>query len=209
MGLFSPMRASAAQLRCASYSLSRSEHLQVLDRARRVMPTDAGPLSLESPCWNRDFAIAWVRTPDAVNLDGVRAWWSARCQRKRWRWSCDAATHERRIDVAITEDGRGTRIGAALPAGLSVERARAVVTRSAALASSPLMPLMACDAAGPDDVAMWQGARPNPPASLVCDPGAEVELTDSGTVVDYQSSLRFRFNEQDQAICWEALIFVD
>jgi hypothetical protein len=49
----------------------------------------------------------------------------------------------------------------------------------------------------------------NPPAPDLDDPAGDVQLTKTGTIVDYGNSLRFRFDHDDQALCWEELVIVD
>jgi hypothetical protein len=200
--------ASAALLRCASHHLAPAERDEVFDRAHRVVPRGVGSLTLESACWNRDFAIAWFRTPTAVDPDGVRWWWTVRCDRRTRPWSCSPAKRERRIEVSIAYDTRPATIIGSFPEGMSANRAKAIVAAVATLATKPEMPLTACSG-GSDDARKWLRARLNPPAPDLDYPAAEVDVTSAGAIVDYASSLRFRFDNDDRAVCWDELVIVD
>jgi hypothetical protein len=51
-------------------------------------------------------------------------------------------------------------------------------------------------------------ARLNPPDPDLEYPAADIDLTSTGVVVDYDL-LRFRFDEDDRAVWWDELIVVD
>lgn len=206
--LFDAAPASAAMLRCASHQLAAAERQAVFERARRALPRDGGTLTLHWACWNEDFAIAWFQTATVTDPDGLLGWWSVRCDRKRRLWSCGLAERERRVEVSIESDGQRTTVVGALPDEMSAARARAIITTTATLAMKADMPLAACEEYG-DEATRWRASRLNPPAPDLDDPAADVQLAKTGPVVDYGNSLRFRFDHDDQALCWEELIIVD
>ena len=203
----SPTPTRAGQLRCASRELRRSEKDEAFNRVARVMPTDSGPVFLQSACWNSDFAIAWFRSHTAVDADGVRWWWSAECRRDTARWSCEAAVKERRIDVTVTEDGRATKIVASVPPDFPADRARSIVAISATLAGKQEMPLPACTPSPGDELA-WSRFRSFVSALSSQEPAAEIQRTNEGVEVDYSNSLWFRFDDDGQATCWGELVVV-
>ena len=202
-----PSPASAAQLRCASHELTTSDEDEAFDRARRAMPKASGEVSLEFGCWNPDFAVASFRTPAMVDTDGVRWWWSARCRRAIQAWSCEAASQERQIDVTISQDGKPIKVVADLAVGFPAARARSLVTASAALSSRMEMPLPGCTRS-PGDASSWRNIREHP-FPMTWDPEAEITRTEVGAYVDYLNSRRFRFDNNDRAVCWEAIVVVD
>jgi hypothetical protein len=208
MALLLQTPASAALLRCASHHLAPAERNEVFDRALHVVPRGSGSLTLESACWNRDFAIAWFRTPTAVDPDGVRWWWSVRCDRRTRPWSCSPAKRERRIEVSVADGARLATIVGSFPEGMSASRAKAIVAAVATLATKPEMPLAACSG-GSGDAHKWLPVRWNPPAPDLNYPAAEVDVTSTGAIVDYASSIRFRFDNDDRAVCWDELVIVD
>jgi hypothetical protein len=208
MVLFDSTPASAARLRCASHRLVPAERDEVSDRARRIVPRGGGSLILESACWNRDFAIAWFRTPTIVDPDGVHWWWGVRCDRKTRSWSCDPAKREHRIEVSIADDAHPATVVGSFPDGMSGSRAKAIVTATATLAMKREMPLPACSRSS-DDASRWLRVRLSPPAPDLNCPAAEVDVASTGAIVDYAQSLRFRFDKDDQAVCWDELIVVD
>jgi len=44
---------------------------------------------------------------------------------------------------------------------------------------------------------------------MTWDPEAEITRTEVGAYVDYLNSRRFRFDNNDRAVCWEAIVVVD
>ena len=60
------------------------------------------------------------------------------------------------------------------------------------------MPLPPC-ARDNDAASRWHLMHGNPPAPNVEYPAAEVDLVSTGATVDYQSSLRFHFDKDNQA----------
>jgi hypothetical protein len=206
--LFDTTPTSAARLRCASHRLVPAERDDVSERARRIVPRGGGALILESACLNRDFAIAWFRTRTVVDPDGMHWWWGVRCDRKTRSWSCDPAKRERRIEVSIADDAHPATVVASFPGGMSTSRVKAIVTATATLAMKREMPLSACSG-GSDDASRWLRARSNPPSPDLNSPAAEVDVASTGAIVDYAQSLRFRFDKDDQLVCWDELLVVD
>lgn len=207
LALFGLTAANAALLRCASHSLARAQRDAVLHDALHLVPHDGGVLTLESACWNTDFAIAWLRTPTVVGPDGVYSWWAVHCRRKARSWSCDPAELVRRVEVPIAGRSRRYIVVGSLPQGMSPSRARAIIATTVKLAMRLKMPLPACSKDNADANG-WHSAHGNPSAPNVEYPAAEVDFADMGINVDYQS-LRFHFDNDGQAVCWYALVVVD
>jgi hypothetical protein len=205
--LFSSAQVDAATLRCASHHLQPDERAEVLDRARRKMPAGAKSLRLESACWNRDFAIAWLRTPTLVDQEGVHWWWAVECRRDKRSWACDQVTRERRIEAVISGAARPMTVSASLPDGMAADRARALITTTATLAIQDEMPLPACSS-GRDDATMWRRLRFDPPSPDVEYPSASISMESTGLVVDY-GELRISLNAEDRPTCWDLLLLVD
>lgn len=199
--------ASAGLLRCASDHLAPAESNDVFARAHHIVPRGSGSLTLQSACWNRDFSIAWLRTPTVVDPDGVRWWWTVRCEHRTRPWACNPPKRERRIEVSIADGARLATIVGSFPEGMSTSRAKAIVAAVATLAMKPEMPLTACFGDS-DDARRWLRVRSNPPAPDLDNPAAEVDVTSKGAIVDYTSSIRFRFDNDDQAVCWDEVIIV-
>lgn len=208
MTLFDLTAVSAARLRCASYDLTSAERGQVLDRAPHIIPHNVGSLTLESACWNPDFAIAWLRTPTVVGPDGVYSWWAVRCDRKASSWSCEPAKPERRVKVSIADHAQHFVVVGSFPDGMSTSRAKAIIATAATLAMRLKMPLPPCANDG-EAASRWHWMHENPPAPDMEYPAAEVDLVSTGATVDYHSSLRFHFDKDNQAVCWDALVVVD
>ena len=206
--LFDAAPARAAMLRCASHQLAPAERQGVFERARRALPRDGGTLTLHSACSNEDFAIAWFQTATVTDPDGLLGWWSVRCDRKRRAWSCAPAERQRRIRVSLENNGHRATVVGAVPQPLSATRAQAIVTRTATLAMKADLPLAACAEYG-DEATRWRASLLDPPDPDLDEPAADVQLTKTGPVVDYGNSLRFRFDHDDQPLCWEELIIVD
>jgi hypothetical protein len=202
-----PYPARAAQARCASQELPPAEKSEAFGLVRQVIPQDAGRVRLEAACWNSDFAVAQFRTSTVVDPDGVHWWWSALCQRTTHPWLCQAATKERRIDVNVTEFGRSARIVTTLPVDFPADRARSITATSATLAGRRDMPLPACTP-GPDDASNWNRLRSYVSTLASQDVYAEIERTVTGADVEYQDSMRFRFDRNGQAICWGQVVIV-
>lgn len=206
--LFDLTAASAARLRCASHGLTSAERDQVFDRAPHIAPRNVGSLTLESACWNPDFAIAWLRTPTMVGPDGVYSWWAVRCDRKASSWSCDPATLERRVKVSIADHAQHFAVVGSFPDGMSTSRAKAIIAAAATLAMRLKMPLPPCARDGAA-ASRWHWMHGNPPVPDMEYPAAEVNFVSTGATVDYQPSLRFHFDKDNQAVCWDALVVVD
>jgi hypothetical protein len=200
-----PHPAYAGQLRCASRKLPFSDREEAFRQVLRAMPRDGGRISLESACWNSDFAIAWFRTPTAVDSDEVRWWWSAQCRRDRGPWSCEAAK-ERRVDVTISEGSWSKKVEATLPPDFQAYRARLIVATTATLVSKSDMPIPTCVSG---DVSDWNRFRSYASAAASQEAFAEIRRTESGVEVDYLNSVWFRFDESGHAICWGELVIVD
>ena len=205
--LFYTPPANAAMLRCASHHITSGEHDEILVRARRLVPVGGRALLIKSACWNRDFAIAWLRTPTVVDLEGVHWWWAVRCDRKTRSWSCDPATRERRIEVVITNAAQPATVVGSFPDAMSASRARTIITTTATLAMKADMPLPACSE-GIDDAGSWLRSRFNPPDPDLEYPAAEVDFAGGGPIVEY-GSLRISLGADDRPICWDELIIVD
>jgi hypothetical protein len=198
---------NAAILRCASHQLAPGEHNEIMVRVRQLVPRNGKTLAIKSVCWNRDFAIAWLRTPPAIDLEGVHWWWEIRCDRKTRSWSCTPATRERRIEVVIADGTQPATVVGSFPEAISASRVRAIITTTATLAMKADMPLRACSV-GSDDVGRWRRSRFSPPDADLEYPAAEVGIGDDGPVVDY-GSLRFSLGTDDLPVCWDNLIIVD
>ncbi len=205
--LFNPAPANAGMLRCASHHLASDERDEVLVRARRSVPANGRSLILKSACWNPDFAIAWLRTPTEVDLDGVRWWWAVRCDRKMRVWSCDEVTRERRIEVSITDTAEPTTIISSFPDAMSSSRARAIITATATLAMKVEMPLPACSQSS-DDALRWRRSRFNEKDPDLEYPAVQIEIADAGLMVDYGWSLRIILDSSDRPSCWAEIIIV-
>jgi hypothetical protein len=205
--LFYTPPANAAMLRCASHQLASGERDEIMDRARHLVPGGGRALAIKSACSNRDFAIAWLRTPKGVDLEDVHWWWAMRCDRKTRSWSCAPATRERRIEVVIADAAQPATVVGSFPDAISAARARTIITTTATLAMKADMPLPACSV-GSDDVVRWRRSRFNPPAPDLEYPAAEVDIGNDGPMVDY-GSLRFSLGTDDRPLCWDELIIVD
>ena len=205
--LFYTLPANAAMLRCASHQLAPGEHDEIMDRARHLVPGGGRALAIKSACSNRDFAIAWLRTPMAVDLEDVHWWWAIRCDRKTRSWSCAPAARERRVEVVIADATQPATVVGSFPDAMSAGRARTIITTTATLAMKPDMPLPACSE-GSDDVGRWHRSRFNPPRPDLEYPAAEVDIGGDGLMVDY-GSLRFSLGTDDRPLCWDELIIVD
>jgi hypothetical protein len=199
--------ANAGTLRCASRHLSPSERDEILIRARRLVPAPSNLLTLEWACWNRDFAIASLRTPTVADLDDASSWWTVRCDRKTRSWACGPATREHRIEVVITDAEQLKKVVASFPDVMSVGRAKTIITATAPLAMRNQMPLPACSEGSNDDL-RWRRARFNPPNPDPDYPGAEVGLAETGPIIDF-GSLRINLGSDDRPTCWDELIIVD
>lgn len=138
---------------------------------------------------------------------GVYLWWAVRCDRKAGSWSCDSAKLERRVKVTIADHTQHYVVVGSFPEGMSAPRTKAIVAATAKLAMRLRMPLPACSR-GNDDARRWHWAHGNPPAPDLEYPAAEVDLAGTGATVDYQS-LRFHFDKDNRAVCWDALVVVD
>jgi hypothetical protein len=162
---------------------------------------------IKSACWNRDFAIAWLRTPTAVDLEGVHWWWAVRCDRQTRSWSCAPATRERRIEVVTTNAAQPATVVGSFPDAMSASQARTIITTTATLAMKADMPIPACSE-GSDDAGRWLRSRFNPPDPDLEYPAAEVDFAVDGPIVDY-GSLRISLDADYRPICWDELIIVD
>jgi hypothetical protein len=205
--IFNTAPANAAILRCASHHLAPSERDEILNRARRLVPAPSRSLTLQSACWNRDFAIAWLRTPTVADLDGASSWWTVRCDRHTRSWSCGPATREHRIEVVIADAEQPATVVASFPDAIPAGRARTIITATAQLAMKSQMPLSACSGTS-DDAIKWRRSRFSPPDPDLEHPGAEVDLAETGSIIDY-GSLRISLGADDRPICWDELVIVD
>jgi hypothetical protein len=89
---------------------------------------------------------------------------------------------------------------------MSASRAKAIVTSTAMLAMKPEMSLPGCPG-GRANASRWVQLNPSGPdlerPDAVLTPGS------METIVDYGFSLRFHFDKNDRAVCWDELIVVD
>lgn len=115
---------------------------------------------------------------------------------------------ECRVKVSIANHAQRFVVVGSFPHGISTSRAKAIIAATATLATKPKMPLLPC-ARDNDAASRWHLMHGNPPAPNVEYPAAEVDLVSTGATVDYQSSLRFHFDKDNQAVCWDALVVVD
>jgi hypothetical protein len=143
-----------------------------------------------------------------VDPDGVHWWWGVRCDRRTRSWSCGPAKRARRIEVRIADDAHPATVVGSFPDGMSASRAKAIVTATATLAMKREMPLSACSRSS-DDASRWLRVRLSPLAPDLNCPAAEVRVASTGAIVDYAQSLWFRFDKDDQAVCWDELFVVD
>ncbi len=202
-----PGYTRAGALICASRRLPESERLEVVQSALHRIPRRNGPVTVEGACWNRNFARASARTPTVVDSDGVRHWWAAQCERKTWRWKCDPGELIRWLKIDSGTADQHRVLDVKLPNGFSVDRARMLASTVLRLATSPTLPLPAC-IPGPDDAAAWQKRSAT---SVLEDslPEAEIELTQTGgTEISLQLTTSFRFDADDQPVCWAEYIIV-
>jgi hypothetical protein len=172
-----------------------------------LVPVNGKSLTLKSACWNRDFAIAWLRTPTVVEFDGVRWWWAVHCDRKTRSWSCDAAIRERRIEVTVTDAAEPTTVISSFPDAMPASRARLIIAATAPLAMRAEVPFSACSQSN-DDTLRWRRSRFSPQEQDLESPAVQIELSDTGPMVDYGWSLRIRLDSNDQPSCWDELIVV-
>lgn len=112
------------------------------------------------------------------------------------------------MKVSIADHAQRFFVMGSLPDGMSASRAKAIIEAAATLAMRPKMPLPPCERDS-DAASRWRWERGNPPSPDVEYPAAEVDFVSTGATVDYQSSLRFHFDKNDQAVCWDALVVVD
>ncbi len=208
VALLDSTHVRAAARRCGANHLEPAERDDVLHRARRVVPRDAGSLFLDSACWNRDSASAWFRTPTVVDPDGVHWWWVVRCERDTRSWSCDPAKRQRRIEVSVADVEKPAALMGSFPDNMSTSRAKAILVATATLVMNAEMPLPPCTR-GSDDANRWIRARSNLPTPDLDYPAAEVDVASTGVIVDYRQSLRFQFDKDDQSVCWDELVIVD
>lgn len=207
MTLLSPVAAHAQRMRCASNSLPSSDKQAAAKQMLRALPRADGQATLESGCWNPDFAYSWFQTPTVTDGDSVRSWWSVQCRRGRQSWSCEAPQKERQLDVTVTLDDGPTKILVTLPEHFSAARARSIVATSTRFSSNPGMPLPECDLSSGKTSAS-KAVRPRVSKRPFEESDIEIETTNTGTSVEYLDSLRFSFDKEDQPICWNVVVVV-
>lgn len=135
--------ADAAQMDCASYSLSRNEIARALAVARPTLPISVR-LEVSFACWNPDHALAVLETSRVLTTEGVQQWWAVSCQRNESTWACDRPEFKQFIVVNLAVGDQPHAVELSFGKEIAGARARALAAQALTFYMDTGSPLRDC-----------------------------------------------------------------
>ena len=120
--------AAAAMRLCSLHSLTVRDYVGARDAAVRAV-RGIGPLASKLPevCRNPTNASAGFETTPRVTPDGVREWWTLRCNRGTGEWSCEAPYRQRTFPLAVPLAGSTVQTVVQLAQASDLDLARVLI----------------------------------------------------------------------------------
>ena len=133
--LVPPVQAQV--LRCQSQHLGKQDRSRVLTIIRSILPRGVTLDGSLRECRNPGSAYTWVSTPPRPATDGAVEWWTLRCYRGRYKWSCDSAEHHLGMDFDAAVTGVTRHIHTDIIGEIGLQRARELTTQTLQLLQDP------------------------------------------------------------------------
>jgi hypothetical protein len=197
---------SAAELTCASRTLSGADEQRLRAAARTVLPKPA-ELSVLTPCKNPTWALGSIATRKVTTAEGVEQWWEFICRRETLPWTCDKPEFKQFIELSLELEGRSRKIELSFDAQTTLGGARVLAARALAIYADPNLRLPGCERGGHKDPGLLDLRRGHQLPSGTDAIHIGVSRAERADIVWLEDvSVDIEFN--DETPCWNDMIIV-
>jgi hypothetical protein len=209
-----PVPSVAAQMDCASDSLTREDIARAQAVARPALPARVH-LDITFACWNPDQAFAEVATRKTQTPEGVQQWWAVACHRDTSTWACDPPEFKQFIAVNLAVKDQSHAVALSFGQGIPVARARLLASRALSIYVDPTSRIRDCSSieeSGTGPVASHRSDKRASPAEPFHVNVIRDGLMDSVWLDDVDVKISFGAATKpagEQSPCWQNVVIVD